>query len=90
MDLDASTEDESDVGEPKKYGDLNPDDFVHPLRDYQRSTQFFLRDASMMAASRSKLIQEASKFNNHLENIMVVYQNLDPMKKKMAINQRRI
>ena len=39
---DASIEDESDVGEPKKSGDLNLDDFEHAISDYQGFAQGFL------------------------------------------------
>lgn len=82
VDSDASTEDESDVGEPQKSGDLNPDDSVHAISDYQSSAQGFLRHTSRRAPSRSKLSQEASKVNNQLENIASVYQNCDPKRTK--------
>ena len=79
---DASTEDESDVGEPQKYGDLNPRDSIHDISDYKRYVQGFLRYTSRRAASRSKLSQEASKVNNQLENITTFYQNPDPKRTK--------
>ena len=71
VDSDASTKDESDVGEPQKYGDLNPKDCIHDISDYKRYVQGFLRYTSRRAASRSNLNQEASKVNNQMENIMV-------------------
>ena len=64
MDSDASTEDESDVGEPQKSRYLNLDDSVHAISDYQRSTQFFLCHASRIVTSRSNLSQEDSNVNN--------------------------
>lgn len=89
VDSDASTEDESDVGEPQKSGDFNPDDSVHAISDYQRSAQGFLPHTSRRAPSRSKLSQEASKVNNQLENIRAVYQRPDPKRTKDGHKPKR-
>ena len=70
---DASTEDESDVGDPQKSRYFNLDDSIHALSDYQRSAKDFIRHTSRRDASRSKLSQEAYKVNNSLENITIVY-----------------
>lgn len=82
VDSDASTEDESDVGEPPKSGDFNLNNSVHAISDNQRSTQGVLPQTSRRAPSMTNLSQEASKVNNQLENIRVVYQNPDPKSTK--------
>ena len=57
MHSDASQKYESDAGEAQKSGDLNRDDSVHAISDYQRLAQGFLCHALRRAASRSKLRQ---------------------------------
>lgn len=82
VDSDASTEDESDVGEPQKSGDFNLDDSVHAISHDQRSAQGVLPHTSRGAPSTIKLSQEDSKVNKQLENMRVVYQNPDPKSTK--------